>query len=107
MFALKVRSSRRRRNRDSSASWGGDVIGMTAMPEARLAREAELCYATIAMVTDFDVWHETNGPVTVEMVTENLHKNGDTARALVRAIAAAGLARARTVRANRRWPSRS
>jgi 5'-methylthioadenosine phosphorylase len=72
-------------------SWGGNIIGMTAMPEARLAREAELCYATIAMVTDFDVWHETNGPVTVKMVTENLHKNGDTARALVRAIAAAGL----------------
>jgi 5'-methylthioadenosine phosphorylase len=72
-------------------SWGGDIIGMTAMPEARLAREAELCYATLAMVTDFDVWHETAEPVTVEMVTKNLRKNGDTARALVRAIAAAGL----------------
>ena len=72
-------------------SWGGDIIGMTAMPEARLAREAELCYATLAMVTDFDVWHESTEPVTVEMVTKNLQKNGDTARALVRAIAAAGL----------------
>ncbi len=72
-------------------SWGGDVIGMTAMPEARLAREAELCYATLAMVTDFDVWHESTEPVTVEMVTKNLQKNGDAARALVRAIAAAGL----------------
>ncbi len=72
-------------------SWGGDIIGMTAMPEARLAREAELCYATLAMVTDFDVWHESTEPVTVAMVTKNLQKNGDSARALVRAIAAAGL----------------
>ena len=72
-------------------AWGGDIIGMTAMPEARLAREAELCYATLAMVTDFDVWHESTEPVTVEMVIDNLRKNSETARALLRAIAAAGL----------------
>ena len=71
--------------------WQGDIIGMTAMPEARLAREAELCYATLAMVTDFDVWHESEGPVTVEMVIANLHKNGETARALLRAITDFGL----------------
>ena len=52
-------------------SWGGAVIGMTAMPEARLAREAELCYATMAMVTDFDVWHDSAGEVTVDMVVAN------------------------------------
>jgi 5'-methylthioadenosine phosphorylase len=71
--------------------WGADIIGMTAMPEARLAREAELCYATLAMVTDFDVWHESEEHVTVELVTENLRKNGDVARRLLSAIAAAGL----------------
>src|SRR5207248_448769 len=49
--------------------WGVDVIGMTAIPEARLAREAEICYGTIALVTDYDVWHEE--PVTVEMVVGN------------------------------------
>src|SRR5215216_1223725 len=52
-------------------SWGAAVIGMTAMPEARLAREAELCYATLAMVTDFDVWHDLAGEVTVDMVVAN------------------------------------
>jgi 5'-methylthioadenosine phosphorylase len=72
-------------------SWGAAVIGMTAMPEARLAREAELCYATLAMVTDYDVWHETEGPVTVEMVVANLHKNTEIARAIVRSLAARGL----------------
>ncbi|HLH74443.1 MAG TPA: S-methyl-5'-thioadenosine phosphorylase [Chloroflexota bacterium] len=55
--------------------WGVDVIGMTAMPEARLAREAELCYATLALVTDYDVWHETSGPVTVGQVEANLGKS--------------------------------
>ena len=49
-------------------SWGVDVIGMTNMPEAKLAREAELCYATLALVTDYDVWHETHDAVTVEAV---------------------------------------
>ena len=52
--------------------WGVDVIGMTNMPEAKLAREAELCYATLALVTDYDVWHETEAEVTVEAVIANL-----------------------------------
>lgn len=64
-------------------SWGCAVIGMTAMPEARLAREAELCYATMAMVTDFDVWHESAGDVTVEMVVANHGANLETARAIL------------------------
>jgi 5'-methylthioadenosine phosphorylase len=68
-------------------SWGASVIGMTAMPEARLAREAELCYATIAMVTDYDVWHESEQAVTVEMVIANLRRNTEAARALLLAIA--------------------
>lgn len=72
-------------------SWGASIIGMTAMPEARLAREAELCYATAAMVTDYDVWHESEGHVTVEMVIANLHHNTQTGRALIEAIAARGL----------------
>lgn len=72
-------------------SWNGAVIGMTAMPEARLAREAELCYATVAMVTDFDVWHESEGPVTVDMVIANLNQNADRARALLVALADAPL----------------
>lgn len=67
-------------------SWGCSVIGMTAMPEARLAREAELCYAAVAMVTDYDVWHETEGPVTVEMVGGHLRANSARAAALVAAL---------------------
>ena len=61
-------------------SWGASVIGMTAMPEARLAREAELCYVQIAMVTDFDVWHESEAPVTVERVIKNLRANSANAK---------------------------
>ena len=68
-------------------SWGCAVIGMTAMPEARLAREAELCYATLAMVTDFDVWHESAGEVTVEMVDANHGANLETAQAILRVLA--------------------
>lgn len=64
--------------------WGADVIGMTAIPEAILAREAELCYAALAMVTDFDVWHESEAPVTVDMVVANLVRNVATARAALR-----------------------
>ena len=70
-------------------SWGADVIGMTAMPEARLAREAELCYATCAMVTDYDCWHEDHGAVTVERVMAVLEANAGRARSLVGALAAA------------------
>jgi 5'-methylthioadenosine phosphorylase len=55
--------------------WGLDLIGMTASPEAYLAREAEMCYATMAHVTDYDVWHQTAEPVTVEMIIRTLHQN--------------------------------
>ena len=55
--------------------WGVDIIGMTALPEAKLAREAEICYATMAHVTDYDVWHATEAPVTVAMLIENLTAN--------------------------------
>src|SRR5258705_3397647 len=55
-------------------SWGVDIIGMTNMPEAKLAREAELCYATLALATDYDVWHETHDAVSVEAVMPNLPK---------------------------------
>ena len=61
-------------------AWGMSIIGMTACPEAFLAREAELCYATMAHVTDYDVWHETEAPVTVEMVVHQLLENADVAR---------------------------
>jgi 5'-methylthioadenosine phosphorylase len=73
-------------------SWGCAVIGMTAMPEARLAREAELCYATIAMVTDFDVWHEAEEPVTVDIVIANHGANLATAQAILRQLASVDLA---------------
>jgi 5'-methylthioadenosine phosphorylase len=67
-------------------SWGCDVIGMTNMPEAKLAREAELCYATVAMVTDYDCWHDTHAHVTVDQVVKTLLDNADKARALVREV---------------------
>jgi len=65
-------------------AWGCDVIGMTNMPEAKLAREAELCYATVAMVTDYDCWHADHENVSVEAVIKVLLDNADKARALVR-----------------------
>jgi 5'-methylthioadenosine phosphorylase len=65
-------------------SWGCSVIGMTNMPEAKLAREAELHYATVAMVTDYDCWHETHEHVTVDAVVKVMTANADNARALVR-----------------------
>jgi 5'-methylthioadenosine phosphorylase len=65
-------------------SWGCSVIGMTNMPEAKLAREAEMCYATIAMVTDFDCWHPHHDTVTVDAVIKVLLENADKARALVK-----------------------
>ncbi len=68
-------------------SWNCDVIGMTNMPEAKLAREAELCYATVAMVTDFDCWHPDHDHVSVEMIVRTLHANADHARNLVRQVA--------------------
>jgi 5'-methylthioadenosine phosphorylase len=66
-------------------SWGCDVIGMTNMPEAKLAREAELCYATVAMVTDYDCWHPHHDDVTVESVVKVLGENAAKARSLVAA----------------------
>lgn len=56
-------------------SWGADIIGMTALPEAKLAREAEICYSTLACVTDYDCWHNAEEAVTVEMVIANLQRN--------------------------------
>ena len=56
-------------------SWGMDIIGMTNLQEAKLAREAEIAYATLALVTDYDCWHEGHDAVSVEMVIEYLHKN--------------------------------
>lgn len=67
-------------------SWGVDVIGMTNMPEAKLAREAELCYATLALATDYDVWHETHEAVSVESVIQNLLKNVATAKDVLRRV---------------------
>lgn len=65
-------------------SWGCSVIGMTNMPEAKLAREAELHYATVAMVTDYDCWHEDHAHVTVDAVVRVMTENGARARALIR-----------------------
>jgi 5'-methylthioadenosine phosphorylase len=67
-------------------SWGVDVIGMTNMPEAKLAREAELCYATLALATDYDVWHDTHAAVSVESVVRNLLRNVVTAKAVLRRV---------------------
>jgi len=67
-------------------SWGCDVIGMTNMPEAKLAREAEICYATVAMVTDYDCWHPHHDDVTVEGVVKVLGENAAKARSLVAAV---------------------
>ena len=68
-------------------SWKCDVIGMTNMPEAKLAREAEICYATVAMVTDYDCWHPDHDHVTVEAIIKVLMENADKARALVKNVA--------------------
>ena len=72
---------------DTYRSWGMSLIGMTASPEAFLAREAEICYATMAHVTDYDVWHVSEAPVTVEIVIQTLHKNTVLAQNAVRMLA--------------------
>ncbi|MBI4183371.1 MAG: S-methyl-5'-thioadenosine phosphorylase [Proteobacteria bacterium] len=72
---------------DLYRGWGCDVIGMTNMPEAKLAREAELCYATVGMVTDYDCWHPEHDHVTVEAVIRVLMANAEKARALVKDVA--------------------
>ncbi len=66
-------------------SWGMDVIGMTNLQEAKLAREAEICYVTFAMVTDYDCWHPEHDAVTVDQVVANLTRNSETAKAVLRA----------------------
>lgn len=64
-------------------SWGGTIIGMTNVQEAKLAREAEIAYATLALVTDYDCWHADHDSVTVEMVIQNLHKNAENAQRII------------------------
>ena len=70
------------------AHWGADVIGMTNMPEAKLAREAELCYASVAMITDYDSWHPDHGEVDVTEIIKTLMGNADKGRDLVRRLPA-------------------
>jgi 5'-methylthioadenosine phosphorylase len=70
-------------------SWGADVIGMTNLQEAKLAREAEICYATVAMVTDYDCWREGHDDVTVEQIVAVLHQNAANAAQVVRSAVAA------------------
>jgi len=65
-------------------SWGADVIGMTALPEAKLAREAEICYATLALVTDYDCWHTSYESVTAAMILANLQKGIDTVKKILK-----------------------
>ena len=69
-------------------SWGADVIGMTNLQEAKLAREAEICYATVAMVTDYDCWREGHDDVTVEQIVAVLNQNASNACKVVRAAVA-------------------
>ncbi|MFZ4693756.1 MAG: S-methyl-5'-thioadenosine phosphorylase [Verrucomicrobiia bacterium] len=76
---------------------GGDVIGMTNLGEAKLAREAEIAYASMAMVTDYDCWKTDEAHVTVEMILERLHRNADTACAIVRAVVP-------TIPSDAQWP---
>lgn len=73
-------------------SWGADIIGMTTLPEARLAREAELCYAVLACSTDYDCWHESEEPVTVEMVVANLMRNTAVSKSILADVISADLA---------------
>ena len=67
-------------------SWGASVIGMTALPEAKLAREAEICYATLACVTDYDCWHESHDSVTIEMVIANLLRGVEMAKKILKMV---------------------
>ena len=80
LFSTKAESNTYRQ-------WGMDIIGMTALPEAKLAREAELCYATIACATDYDCWHESAESVTVEMVMSNLGANIANAQRILQSVA--------------------
>jgi 5'-methylthioadenosine phosphorylase len=69
-------------------SWGASIIGMTALPEAKLAREAEICYATIACVTDYDCWHEIHESVTIDMVIQNLMRTVEAAKEVIKSASA-------------------
>jgi len=64
-------------------SWGMDIVGMTNLQEAKLAREAEICYSTVALVTDYDCWHPEHDHVTVDMIVANLLRNAKTAQELI------------------------
>jgi 5'-methylthioadenosine phosphorylase len=81
LFSTKAESNMYR-------SWGASIIGMTALPEAKLAREAEICYATLACITDYDTWHETEESVTINMALANLMLNADTAKKIIGLVAA-------------------
>jgi len=70
-------------------AWGASIIGMTALPEAKLAREAEMCYATLACATDYDCWHETEADVSVELIVQNLLTNVDHSKEVIRRAVAA------------------
>jgi 5'-methylthioadenosine phosphorylase len=67
-------------------SWDASIIGMTALPEARLAREAEICYATLAFVTDYDTWHEEHEPVTAEVIIRMIIQTVEIARSVIRGV---------------------
>jgi 5'-methylthioadenosine phosphorylase len=69
-------------------SWGADVVGMTNLQEAKLAREAEICYATLAMVTDYDCWHPDHDSVTIDQIVAVLHQNAENAARVVRTVVA-------------------
>jgi len=66
--------------------WGMDIIGMTNMAEAKLAREAEICYVTLAAITDYDCWYKSEEPVTLEMIIGNLTKNVDNSKRIIKGI---------------------
>jgi 5'-methylthioadenosine phosphorylase len=65
-------------------AWGADVLGMTVLPEAKLAREAEICYASIACITDYDSWHESNEAVSVAKILTTMHNNIDLAKKTIK-----------------------
>ncbi len=89
MFVMKVRSFPRAPNPTCIASWGADVIGMTNLQEAKLAREAEICYGTLAMVTDYDCWHPGHDSVTTDQIVEVLNQNNAAALKVMDAAVAA------------------
>ncbi len=87
IWPWRARNSRASPKSNLYRSWGCDVIGMTNMPEAKLAREAEICYVTVAMVTDFDCWHPDHGHVQVADIIRVLTDNAEKAKTLVTMVA--------------------